>query len=131
MFADAQIAYETTARATRSSRELEAAALFKAARMLDQCAQHWEDPDRPALLELALKYNQRLWTFFQAELSDPENALPVDLRSNLLSLSLFVDRRTFEMLANPDPAQLRALIDIDRHIATGLSTGAPAAPNGT
>ena len=55
----------------------------------------------------------------------PDNALPVDLRRDLLSLSAFVDRRTFDVMASPSPEKLSALIDINRHIASGL-TGTPA-----
>jgi flagellar protein FlaF len=130
MYDDPRRAYETAAKATTSSRELEAAALFKAARMLEDCHQAWSASDRDQRLQTALRYNQRLWTFFQAELSDPESHLPVDLRVGLLRLSTFVDRRTFELLAQPDREKLRALIDIDRNIAVGLSVQVPEEPRG-
>jgi flagellar biosynthesis activator protein FlaF len=44
-----------------------------------------------------------------------------ELRRDLLRLSGFVDKRTFEIMAEPEPTKLQALIDIDRNIAMGLS----------
>jgi flagellar protein FlaF len=121
MYANARSAYDTAARATESSRELESAALFKAARLLDACRQSWDAGDRARRLDEALQHNLRLWTFFQTELANPEHGLPVELRLNLLRISTFIDRRTFEIMADPDPAKLQALIDINRHVASGLA----------
>jgi hypothetical protein len=38
-----------------------------------------------------------------------------------------VDRRTFEVMSNPTPDALRALIEINRQIAAGLSESTPEA----
>ncbi len=121
MFSNARKSYEQGAKATASSRELEAAALFKAARLLDECKQEWDAADRPTRLTEALRYNQRLWTLFQSELSRPDHGLPKPLRANLLQLSAFVDRRTFELMAEPEKERLQVLVDINRSIAAGLS----------
>ncbi len=121
MFRNARMAYESGARSTGSSRELEAGALFKAARQFEACLQDWSATDRPARLDEALRYNQRLWTVFQGELAQPSNPLPVELKVNLLRLSAFIDKRTFEIMADPSPDKLQALIDINRNIAAGLS----------
>lgn len=116
-------AYEAAGKAASSNRELEAAALFKAARKLEAVRGDWDSPDRKESLQDALRYNQRLWTFFQAELSVPDHEMLTEVRVNLLRLSGFVDRRTFEILAakEPVPDQLQVLIDINRNIAAGLS----------
>ena len=120
MFSSAARAYDVGVKATGSSRELEAAALFKAARFLEACHREWDEADRDERLGEALRYNQRLWTLFQSELMRLDHDLPGELRANLLKLSVFVDRRTFEMMAAPDRSRLRALIDINRNIASGL-----------
>jgi flagellar protein FlaF len=122
MFSSARQAYDQGTKTSQSSRDLEANALFKAARMLEACRQNWSAPDRPARLEEALAYQQKLWSFFQSELSTPNHPLPAELRSWLLSLSLFMDRRVMEIRANPEPEGLDALIRINREIALGLST---------
>lgn len=121
MYGNVRQAYETGAKATESSRELEAAALFKAARLLEGCRQSWESSDSASRLAEALRYNQRLWTFFQSELANPEHGLPAEIRANLLRISTFIDRRTFELMAHPEAAKLQALIDINRHVASGLA----------
>lgn len=129
MFGKGPSAYESAAKATASSRELEAAALFKAARQLDSVKQQWDSPDRDRRLTEALRYNQRLWTIFQTELSRPDHGLPVELRTNLLRLAAFVDQRTFELMGRPEREKLQALVDINRNIAAGLASsqgdGAP------
>lgn len=128
MHASARRAYESGAKSAPSGRELEASALFKAARQLEACRGGWDVPGRAERLDEALRYNQRLWTFFQGELLADGCGLPAELRANLLRLSAFIDRRTFEMLAAPTPEGLVALIEIDRQIAGGLSDQAERAP---
>ena len=125
MFSSARQAYEQGAKTAVTSRQLEAAALFKSARMLEACQQAWEEPGRAASLDAALRHNMRLWTLFQAELARPEHEMPLEMRVNLLNLSRFVDRRTFELMADPRPEKLQALIDINRHIGAGLSINVP------
>lgn len=122
MFASARRTYESGAKAAPSGRELEAAALFKAARQLEACRHEWDAPDRAQRLDESLRFNLRLWTFFQSELAQPDCSLPMGLRRNLLHISGFIDKRTFEMMATPTREGLQSLIDIDRNIATGLST---------
>jgi flagellar protein FlaF len=103
-----------------SDREAEAAVLMKAAAMLKHVQSHWSAPDRDLMLEKALKYNQRLWTFFQVALLDEKNPLPQQIRENVLRLSAFIDRRIFETLAYPTPEKLDILININTNIAAGL-----------
>lgn len=131
MFSGARQAYDSGSRATASGRDLESAALVRAARMLEDCHRGWDAPELAERLTQALKHNQRLWTFFQGEISAPDCPLPRELRVNVLQLSRFVDLRTFELLSAPDRDQLRVLIDINRQIAAGLSSPAPTAPVAT
>lgn len=103
-----------------AGRELEAAVLNKAAALLEEVVGRWQEDADHALLDTALKYNQTLWSVFQAELLDDSSRLPVSLRENILSLSTFIDRRTFEVMAYPEPAKLDILIRINRGLAEGL-----------
>lgn len=120
MFASARRAYDDVSRTAGNNRELEARALFKAARELEACAAAWDEPDRDARLERALRFNQRLWTLFQTELASPEHPMPPELRVNLLRLSAFVDKRTFELMATPSAEGIQALVQLNREIAAGL-----------
>ncbi len=121
MFNNPRDAYDAGRKATSSSRELEAAALFKAARLLEACQQGWDRPDAAARLDAALGFNQRLWTLFQCELEAPDHPLAPPIRANLLRLSAFVDRRTWEIRADPAPEKLQALVDVNRAIGSGLA----------
>ena len=113
-------AYNTIAQETMSGRELEAHVLTKAANKLRTAKSNWDMPDQNELLNEALKYNQRIWTFFQAEISSKDNALPRELRQDLLNLSVFVDRHTLSVMSYPSPEKLNVLIDINMNIASGL-----------
>ena len=105
-----------------SGRELEASVLTRAGVMLKQVQENWNTPDREQKLTEAIKFNQKVWSFFQAELSDPENPLPKNLRQDILNLSIFIDKRLFEVMAFPDPEKLTIVIDINFNIAAGLRT---------
>jgi flagellar protein FlaF len=122
MYQNALNAYSNMEKENLSGRELEASVLSRAGIMLKQAQENWGAPDRNEKLLEAVKFNQKVWSFFQAELSDPENPLPKNLRENILNLSLFIDKRLFEVLANPDPEKLSIVIDINYNIAEGLRT---------
>ncbi len=113
-------AYRSVEKATLSQRDLEATVLTKAALQLQLLKDNWTREDHDAQLEDALSYNQRVWSFFQAELSVEENPLPEEIRRNLLALSFFVDRRSFDVLAYPAPEKLDILISINNNVAAGL-----------
>jgi flagellar protein FlaF len=116
--------YESAVRQVLSGRELEAAVLRKSAMRLRHCQKSWARNGVAELAE-ALEINQKIWSVFQADLLEPSNPLPQELRANLLRLSLIVDRQTLKILAEPSPEQLDLLIDINLAIAEGLISGAP------
>lgn len=113
-------AYQTVENATLDGRELEASILTRSAARLSAVQNNWDASDRDAMLDEALRYNQRLWTLFQADLLEDSNTLPVEIKRNLLSLSAFVDKRTFDIMSYPAQDKLNILIDINRNIASGL-----------
>jgi flagellar protein FlaF len=124
MYAQAQTqslkAYESVSNATRSGREIEAAVLTKAAMKLKACQDDWDAPGRENRLEEALKYNQRIWSIFQSELSREDHQLPKKLRLDILRLAAFIDRRIFETMAFPAPDKLNIVIKINNNLAAGL-----------
>ncbi len=115
-------AYKTVSKASMSPRQLEAAVLNRAAAMLKAIQDNWDAPDREEKLDEALRYNQKLWTIFQADLTDEECPLPKKLREDILSLSLFIDRRTFDLMASPEREKVTVLININQNIAAGLNS---------
>ena len=125
MYANQLRTYETVSKATLSGRQVEAAVLTKAALKLKHCQENWEAEDRSAKLDEALKFNQLVWSIFQAELTRPDNPLPKKLRQDILNLSLFIDKRIFETMAYPAPEKLTAIININLNLAAGLN-GSPS-----
>lgn len=108
-----------------SGRDIEAAALTRCALLLEDCRKHWDAPDIDVQLAEALRTNQAVWSILQSELIKEDNPLPVDVRNNILTLSLFVDNRIIEIMSNPEPEKLKIVIDINLNLAAGLR-GSPA-----
>lgn len=70
----------------------------------------------------ALHWNRRLWTALAADCSNPKNALPVPLRASIISLGMWVDRHTSQVMARK--AEIQPLIDVNRSIMQGLAAQA-------
>jgi len=113
-------AYRTTQKTTVSGRELEALVLTKAALQLQQCQNNWDAEDRDARLTEAVRYNQTIWSLFQSELAKTDSPLPKKLREDIISLSMFIDKRLFEIMAVPAPEKLDVVININLNLAAGL-----------
>lgn len=129
--ANPRSAYAQTQNLGGNPRSTEARALIEAARRLSDARQLIEHD--PEAYRTALRLNWRLWTIIQCDVASPENPLPSDLKANIISLSIFVDKQTLSALSDPAAAKLNSLIDINRNIAAGLMTrpdqaAAPQAP---
>lgn len=119
--------YQSVLKETLSGRETEARVLTQAALKLIDCQKNWDTPDRNVRLDEALRYNQRLWSIFQVEVSKADNPLPAGIKTNIILLSRFVDRRIFDAMAFPSPEKLDIIIKINQNIAAGLR-GNPSGP---
>ncbi len=113
-------AYKKNVKTTISGRDLEASVLTKGAMLLKVCKESWDGQDRFRRLDEALVFNQRIWTIFQDELIREDNPLPAQLRGDILRLSLFIDKRIVEIMKDPSPEKLDAIININLNIAAGL-----------
>jgi flagellar protein FlaF len=112
-------AYARTSLASSNPREIEAQALLKAARQLQEVQIGWEGPDMR--MQKALMFNRQLWTIFLSAAENNDNPQPLEIRQNIANLAAFVMKQTIEMQLNPDPGKLKSLIDINCHIAAGLA----------
>ena len=99
-------------------RSTEAWALGEASRRLALAAKM---NDKGEALREALRLNQRLWSIFQAALSEPDCPLPKEVRDNVLALSVMVDRHSMARLVDLDGSKIGPILDINRAIAEGLS----------
>jgi flagellar biosynthesis activator protein FlaF len=112
--------YQAVDNKNMSGRETEARVLTQAALKLVDCQNNWDAPDRNQRLDKALRYNQRIWSIFQAELTKPDNPLPIQIKQNVILLSRFIDRRIFDTMAFPEKQKLNIIIKINQNIAAGL-----------
>ncbi|WP_242184401.1 flagellar biosynthesis regulator FlaF [Sphingomonas sp. CARO-RG-8B-R24-01] len=67
-----------------------------------------------------LHRNREMWTTFAAACGAPGNALPDSLRAGIISIGLWVDRFTSDVIAGR--ASIDPLIGVNRSILDGLAT---------
>ena len=120
MYVSGLEAYRTVQNKTENGREIEALVLTRAAVKLSEIQNNWDSPDRDAKLDEALRNNQMVWSIFQGELLKPDNPLPKQLKQDILSLSAYIDKRTFEVMAQPAPEKLAIIINLNLNLAAGL-----------
>jgi len=106
------------AKQTGTPRELEASLLVNAAGMLQSAKENCTA--RSSALGEALAYNRRLWSIFASAVADPKSPLPIEIRNNIASLSVFIFHQTLEAESKPAADKLSALIRINREVAAGL-----------
>jgi len=73
----------------------------------------------------ALDWNRRLWSALATDCSDPDNALANPLRAQIISISLFVNRHSSEIMRGDE--DFEPLIDINKMVMQGLSGALEAA----
>jgi len=116
-------AYEKVRKQTVSGREIEASVLEKGAIRLRRCQENWKGTKFDRDLDEALRFNQRVWDIFNTDWQSPKNALPKEIRQDLLSLSVFVRKKTLDIMAYPEVRKLDVLIQINENLAKGLRNG--------
>lgn len=115
--------YERPPSAASDPREIEAWALMRSARRLEEARRDPGDEDE---LRESLRFNHILWTIFQTAVAESDCQLPREVRENVLKLSVLVDKRTFSCLGDLDVDKLDFLIDLNRNLALGLMSKAEA-----
>jgi flagellar protein FlaF len=120
-------AYDKNIKTTESPHETDAAVLEHAAQVLiaAQTLMASDELENDEDFFMALNYNQRIWTVLQAFAAE-ENLIPDQIKANLISLSIFVDKQTYKAMSNNDPTKLDVLININRQIAAGFRSIPPA-----
>jgi flagellar protein FlaF len=126
-------AYVTTATET-DQRALEGKVLLKSAAKLEDLANRLKSGENVHFTEVGaiLDHNQKLWILFVDEALSAQSPLPQEIKNNIVSLGLFVFKRTKDLLIEPSHEKLQILISINRNIASGLMkrvAGAEAPPS--
>lgn len=112
-------AYARTAQKIASPRDIEAQALLKAARQLQDVVARWNEPDSG--LTAALLFNRKLWSIFVSDAISDKNPAAVELRQNIANIGIFVMTQSAALQVKPEVERLQSLIDINCNIAAGLS----------
>lgn len=110
-------AYQTAAQKTEGPRQTEYRAFAVATRgLIDAAALPATEIGRRGE---ALSKNRRLWSLLANDCAAEGNVLPPSLRAQIISLSIFVDRYSGQVMR--DGASFDVLIEINRTIMQGLS----------
>lgn len=88
-------------------------------RVTEQLRQAAENERRDELFHRAVLDNRRLWSVVASDVSDPSNLMPDELKSNLLSLAIWVEREA--SAAHSGEADIRAMVEINEAIIAGLN----------
>lgn len=73
----------------------------------------------------ALDWNKRMWSAFALDCASPDNTLPEPTRAQILSLSIYVEKTTRQVMKKA--AEIDDLIAINKTIMEGLALQAKAA----
>jgi flagellar protein FlaF len=108
-------AYQRTRNTIESPRATEHRLMSQITRALIEAR---DSQIKGAKLAYVLHWNREAWSTFSTLCADSDNKLPASLRASLISLSLWVDRHSSEIMAGR--ADLDDLIDVNRMIMDGL-----------
>ena len=115
----ARMAYAEAATPIRTDRGTEFEAFARVTRTLKSA----EAKGKPGFKELAqaVLENRRLWTILAADVANPENGLPDDLRARIFYLAEFTDQHSSQVLSGTASPEI--LVDINTAIMRGLGAG--------
>ena len=119
-------AYKTTIKNTESPRDIERRILSQVTSGLEAVKHLVDDlePDQRKAaitpdIRKALWDNQMFWITIKADLMAPENSLSGNVKADLISISLWIDKQTSEVMKGE--GTIETLIEVNRNIINGLS----------
>ena len=116
-------AYQQAAARAETPRDIEYRLFGQVTRALMSAAE--ADPSDLAGRMDALDWNRRLWSVLATDCGSAGNQLPEQLRANIISLSLWVNRHTSAIMRNE--ADFGPLIDVNKLMMQGLGPRAESA----
>lgn len=94
--------------------------LVHAAALLMAVNQRWNTSGRDKLLGEALEASRQIWKDIQQSLSDDSSGVPLEIRNNLLIVSVYAESKLEEIEQSPDQNKLASLIELTRSLAMSL-----------
>jgi flagellar protein FlaF len=116
-------AYQQTAARSEAPRDAEYRLFGQVTRALMAAAELPADDVRGRID--ALDWNRRLWSVLATDCADSANGLPMPLRAQIISLSIWVGKHTSAVIRKEE--DIEPLIDINRIMMQGLAGQADAA----
>lgn len=101
--------------------------LHAAAALLMACMSNWNSPDREGRLSVAVEVNQAVWRDVQDALAREDMDLPLEVRQNLLILSVYAEGKLSEFSEQQSQDKLGPLIALTRNLAASLKDWPAAA----
>lgn len=128
-------AYKRTIKESESPRQIERRIFVRVTGEMDRQSTAYDGSrslaERSEILGQGLRdvlaQNLKLWSTIKFDLSQPENGLPPQLKAGLISLALFVERQTGQIIGGE--AGVGTLVSINQNLISGLS-GATPGPRG-
>lgn len=94
--------------------------LVHAAALLMTANQRWNTPVRDKLLGEALEASRQIWKDIQLALSSDQSGVPMEIRNNLLIVSVYAESKLEEIAQTPDQEKIASLIELTRSLAMSL-----------
>ncbi len=116
-------AYQKAAQRSETPRDAEYRLFGQVTRALMEAAE--VDPSDLQTRMQALDWNRRVWSALAADCAAPENALPHALRAQIISISIWVNRHTSEVMRKQE--SILPLVEVNKAIMQGLAGRAEAA----
>jgi len=110
-------AYKLAAQRAENPRETEYRLFGQVTRALMEAARA-DASDTKTRID-ALDWNRRLWSTLALDCGDVNNELPMPLRAQIISLSLWVTRYTSDVVRRRD--EIEPLIEVNRMVMQGLA----------
>lgn len=116
-----QGAYQSAQAASEDPRSREYRLFIRVTAQLQRAL---DEEDTGPVLGLALHENRVLWNALMDDLSQDGNMLPKELKAQLISLGIWVNRHSSAVMRRD--AAIKPLIDVNKMIITGLAQQAEA-----
>lgn len=116
----AKSAYSSAKAPTRTVKDLEFDAVARITHKLISAAK--KRPFDFNEMVKALSDNRRLWIIFAADVASEDNALPQELKEEIIYLAAFTNEHTSKVMART--ASVAPLVEINTAIMRGLRSGA-------
>ena len=117
-------AYKSAVQSTTTDRGREVQAFALVTSKLEKASLLVGNSDLTAVAAVqdALQHNMQLWDILRIVCAEEQNALPKEIRFNLVQIARFMQARTEAMTGTADdrPA-LAAMIEINRNVMAGLA----------